>query len=425
MPHGRRAECVRGGGGLAASTCRAGCEDAAVHVLIAPDRYDGALSAPEVGAALAAGWERAAPHDVLATVPLSDGGPGLLDALAATLDGTLHAVVTTDPLGREVPASVLVTEPGGPTEGPDAGRRTAYVEAAQACGLHLLGEAERDPGVASSHGVGPLVEAALELGVLRLVVGVGGAATNDAGAGLLAALGVGTAARLARGGSDLVSVTEADLDGLDAARERLRGVDLVVATDVDAPLLGLKGTSAVHAERRGAAPEQAQSLENALGHFAAVVARVRPPARDLLSGTRLRPEREPGAGAGGGLAFALRLLGGRLVPGVDVVAEAVGLERYLAAADLAVTGLGRFDWESLRGTVCAGVAGAASRHGVPAVVVAGEALVGRREAMAAGLSGVYAVAERPAEVQASRADPAGALSRRVERVARTWSPPPR
>lgn len=386
-----------------------------MHVLIAPDGFAGSLTAGQAANALTAGWRRGAPHDVVATVPLSDGGPGFVDALAATLGGQVHAVVTTDPLGRDVPAGILVATD-------DSGRRTAYVEAAQAAGLHLLGDAERDPTRTTTFGVGSLLLAALELGATRIVVGVGGAGTNDAGAGLLASLGVGGPERLARGGLALTDVGPDDLDGLAAACERFRGVDLVAADDVESPLLGLKGTSAVFAAGKGASEQDAQALENALGHFASVVARVRPPARDLLSGALLRPEREPGAGAGGGLGYALHLLGARRVAGVEAVRDAVGFDRLLAAADLVVTGAGRFDWESLRGGVVVGVAEAAGRVGVPAVVVAGQALVGRREAMATGLSGVYAVAERPAELAVASADPAGTLAARAARVARTWSP---
>nr|WP_323098710.1 glycerate kinase [Intrasporangium sp. YIM S08009] len=385
-----------------------------VHVILAPDCYTGTLTAPQAAAAMADGWSRSAPHDALTLVPLSDGGPGFVDVLAASLGGEVLGVVTTDPLGREVPATVLlVDEPSG---------RTAYVESAQAAGLHLLAPDERDPTRTTTFGVGSLVLAALEAGARRIVVGLGGSGTNDAGAGLLAALGAGPRERLARGGLALAAVDADDVAGLDAARARLRGVELVVASDVDSPLLGLKGASAVFAAQKGASEEDAQRLENALGHFASVVARVRPPARDLLTGTAIRSEREPGAGAAGGLGYALFLLGARHASGVGAVLEAVGFDRLVAAADLVVTGEGRFDWQSLQGKVVVGVAEAAAAVGIPAVAVPGQAVVGRREAMAAGLSGVYPVAEKPADVAGSLADPAASLAARVARVARTWSP---
>lgn len=387
-----------------------------MHVLIAPDSFTGTLTAQQAADAIAEGWSWGAPHDVVARVPLSDGGPGFVEVLAANLDGEVLATVTTDPLGREVPAAILLVA--------DDGRRTAYVESAQAAGLHLLAGDERDPTITTTFGVGRLVLAALDAGADRIVVGLGGSGTNDAGAGLLAAVGLGPAERLGVGGVALRNVTADDVAGLEQARQRLRGVDLVAATDVDSPLLGLQGATAVFALQKGASDEDAHALENALGHFASVVGRAHPPPKDLLTGALLRPEREPGAGAAGGLGYALHLLGARRVSGVEAVLGAVGFDRLLAVADLVVTGEGRFDWQSLRGKVVVGVAEAAGRVGVPVVVIAGQALVGRREAMAAGLSGVYAVADRPDQLRAALGDPTGRLAARAERVARTWSPTP-
>src|SRR6478735_5476642 len=162
-----------------------------VHVVIAPDCYTGSLTAAQAADAIADGWARTAPHDVLSRIPLSDGGPGFIDVLAANLRGEIRAVVTTDPLGREAPATLLLVEgEAGPT---------AYVESAQAAGLHLLGPGERNPARTTTLGVGTLLLAALDAGARRVVVGLGGSGTNDAGAGLLAALGVGSVDGLARG----------------------------------------------------------------------------------------------------------------------------------------------------------------------------------------------------------------------------------
>lgn len=381
-----------------------------MHVLIAPDCFTGTLTAGQAAAALVDGWLRAAPHDTVEVVPLSDGGPGFVEVLASNLAGQMHAVVVADPLGRPVPATVFLVG------------ETAYLESAQSAGLHLLAPDERDPTRTTTFGVGELLRAALDLGARRIVVGLGGSGTNDAGAGLLAALGVGSRERLAAGGLALSATTAADLSGLDEARSRFRTVDLVIASDVDSPLLGLKGASAVFAGQKGASEEQAQALEGALGHFASIVARVRPPAKDLLTGTTMRPEREPGAGAAGGLGYALHLLGGRRVPGIEAVLVAVGFDERAARADLVVTGEGSLDWQSLHGKVVVGVAEAAARRGVAVIAVPGQSELGRRDAMAAGLSGVYPVVERPAQVEAALADPSGTLAARVTRVARTWSP---
>ena len=394
-----------------------------MHILLAPDCFTGTLTARQAADAMAEGWGRGAPHDALTLLPLADGGPGFLDAVHAGLGGELVPVTVSGPLGVATPAVVLMV--------PGAGGPVAYVESAQAVGLHLVPEPERDPTRTTSLGLGELLRAALDLGAARLVVGLGGSATNDAGAGLLA--GLGLPSRVLRGGGGgLGAVTSEDLAGLAALRRELAGVDLVIATDVDVPLLGLHGASAGFAAQKGASPEQAQELERALGAFAQVVGEavaedgVR---RSLLATGGDAPGRAttraltqlPGAGAAGGLGFALAALGGRVLPGADVVADAVGLEAAVAAADLVVTGEGCLDWQSLHGKVVHAVARQGLALGVPVVAVSGQVLLGRREWSAAGLAGVYAVAERPDEVAASTADPAGRLVARVERVARTWS----
>jgi len=385
-----------------------------VRVVIAPDRFAGTLTAAEAAEAIAAGWSQGAPHDELVLAPLSDGGSGFLDVLAAAVGGETLAMTVSDPLGRPVPAAVLVAGRGGVP--------TAYVEAGQACGPQLLVDEERDPTRATSSGAGELLRAALGTGARRIVVGVGPVATNDAGAGLLGVLGLGRPDRLQRGGLLLADLTTEDLRGLDEVVDRFRGVELLLATAGDLPLLGLQGTSAVHAEGRGATPEQGQSLEFALGHFADLVRRVRPQRADLLTGRAQRLDKESGAGVGGGLGYALLVLGGRRVSGVDVVLEAVGLRDAIWGADLVVTGEGTYDWQSLRDKVAAGVAQVALESGVPSILIAGQVSVGRREAMVAGLSGTYAVADRPRQVAAALADPAGTLSARASRVAATWSP---
>jgi glycerate kinase len=385
-----------------------------VRVLIAPDCFTGTLTATQAAEAMAAGWAASAPGDELTIVPLSDGGPGFLDVLERSLTAEVIAATVSDPLGREVPAAVLLTSRGGV--------RTAYVESAQAAGLHLLGADERNPALTSTWGVGTLLDVAVGAGAQRVVVGLGGSGTNDAGAGLLSALGAGPADALARGGLALAAVDEAAVAGLVEVRQRLAQVDIVIATDVDNPLLGLDGASAVYGPQKGASPELAQALEGALGRFADVAQRVLPPGRDLLRGMPRRVDREPGAGAAGGLGFGLLLLGGRRVSGVEEVLRAVGFADRVSATDLVLTGEGSFDWQSLHGKAVTGVAAAALERGVPAIVVAGQVLLGRRETMSLGISGCYAVADTPEQVEAAMADPVGTLTERVGRVARTWSP---
>lgn len=386
-----------------------------MHVLIAPDGFTGTLTATQAAEAIAAGWRRNAPDDLLTLVPLSDGGPGFIDVITESRPGDSSVVTVTGPRGGSVPAAVHVTTC-------DGGRRTAWVESAQAIGLHLLDASERDPGVTSTWGLGELLAAALEQDVQRIVVGLGGAGTNDGGAGMLAALGAGPRDVLGGGGAGLIATREGDLAGLAATRERFAGVEIVAATDVASPLLGLKGASAVFSERKGATPEQSQLLEGSLGHFVDQVRRVLPAGSDLLTGQERRLDREPGAGAAGGVGYGLMLLGAHRTSGVETVLEAVGLAPLLAAADVVITGEGCLDHQSMVDTVVAGVAELAATYATPVVALAGRVVIGRREAMSLGLSGSYAVAERYEDVERSMADPVGTLSDRAARVATTWSP---
>ncbi|AEE46322.1 glycerate kinase [Cellulomonas fimi] len=392
-----------------------------VRVLVAPDTFGSILTAREVAATVAAGWRDVAPADALDECPLADGGPGFVDTLHAALGGRLLPVTVPGPLGEPTPATLLlVDEPAG---------RTAYVESAQAVGLPLVPEDRRDPGRTTTRGVGALLVAARDAGARRVVVGLGGSSTNDAGAGMLVGAGLEVPAGLLdAGGGALGAVTAADLVGLRDLRARWRDVELVAATDVDVPLLGLTGASAGFAPQKGASPEQAQELERCLGSFAhaattALADELRP---DLLAGSRptsaaTRLTAAAGAGAAGGLGFGLALLGARVVPGGPFVADRVRLDERLAAADVVVTGEGRFDWQSLHGKVATEVAARALRHGIPTVVLAGEVQVGRRELSAAGITAAYAVGETPEEVRAALADPVATLRARAARVARTWS----
>lgn len=395
-----------------------------MRVLVAPDAFGGTLTAVQAAEAMAEGWRRSAPDDDVRLLPLGDGGPGLVAVLQASLRGELVPVAVTGPLGDEVPAALLrVDGPGG---------RTVYVESAHAVGLHLIPPDRRDPTRVTSAGAGELLLAARGLGASRVVVGLGGAGTHDGGSGMLAALGM-AAPPLRFGGGALTALRPDDVADLEGARAAVAGLDVVAAADVDVPLLGLHGASATYAADKGASPEQAQELERALGHLAALLGDLEPAAatagaRALLplgGAPGAAPRRWstlPGAGAAGGLGFGLAVLGARLLPGAHVVADAVGLADAVAGADLVLTGEGSLDGHSLHGGVVSAVAAAALERGVPTVVVAGQVHVGRREWGAAGISGVYAVSERPDARASSLADPAGDLASRVQRVARTWSP---
>ena len=368
-----------------------------MRVLIAPDKFAGTLSATEAAAAIAQGWQSEAPDDEVRLRPLSDGGPGFVDVIAKVLGAQVQMVSVTDPVGDEVPATFALHD------------GTAYIEVAQACGLDLLPDSQRDPEHTTSFGVGQLLRAAIRDGARTIVVGLGGTATNDAGAGMLAALGATADGALDAGGLPLRRVTEVDLQ---PAREAVAGVRLVAATDVDNPLLGLRGCSRNYAPQKGASEEQVMRLEAALENFHSATGR-RPDGKD--------PAVALGAGAGGGIGYALLHLGAERVPGISTVMEIVDLAGSVGWADLVITGEGRFDWQSLRGKVASGVAGLALADAKPCVVVAGEVSVGRREFSGIGVAAAYSAADAVGGVEASMADPAGALAAASARVARTWS----
>jgi glycerate kinase len=371
------------------------CHTQCVRVLICPDKFAGTLSAPETAAAIADGWS--APDELIRR-PLSDGGPGFVEVLAEALAGRRIPVPTVDPLGRPVEGEILL-----------AGN-TAYVESAQACGLHLLTKAERDPNVATSYGLGTLLLAAVEAGAAEVVIGLGGSAVNDAGAGMLAALGAApvdiAGYALPYGGAYLNAA--AALIG----PPRLRQVRLVAATDVDNPLTGLHGASKIYGPQKGASEEDIYRLDAALEQFAGVL-------EQEFGVTDL--QRQPGGGAAGGIGAALLALGGRVVSGIGLVSTLIGLEKELDAADLVITGEGSFDHQSLRGKVVAGIANGARDRGVPCVVLCGRNETGYREAASAGVTETHSLTDHFGSTEAALERPAQGLRELAGRLADQWS----
>jgi glycerate kinase len=374
----------------------------AMRVLIAPDKFAGTLTAVQAAEAIAAGWRRQAPGDELDLAPMADGGPGFVDVLHAALGGDLSAVTVSGPHGVPVPAVVLRVGD------------TAYVESAQAAGLHLVSGPESGSGsesgagsgsveTATSAGVGELVLAAVESGATTVVVGLGGSGTNDGGAGVLAALGATADGVLDGGPAALATVTTVDLA---PARARLAGVTLVAASDVDNPLTGLFGATKTFGPQKGLAEDRIAEVDGWLESFAAATDR--------------RTSLEKGAGAAGGIGYALLALGATREPGIALVAEAVSLASRARAADLVVTGEGAFDFSSRAGKVPYGVAGIASEALRPCVALAGQVLVGSREMRALGIESAYSLVELVGEERALGA-PADALADLAARVARTWS----
>jgi glycerate kinase len=384
---------LRTGDGVGEPGIAADCTLTPVRVLAAPDKFRGTATALEAARAIADGWRRARPRDRVEEVPLADGGEGTLDALVEALRGRRVPADVTGPLGGPVSAQFGLVDA--------AGGLTAVVEMAQASGFALVPRDRRDPTVTTTLGTGELVLAACsqEPPPASVIVCIGGSATNDGGAGMAQALGVrlldAGGRELGPGGAALAALDRIDASGLD---ERVRAVRFVVATDVDNPLVGRQGASAVYGPQKGATPEDVAVLDAALDHFADVV------RRDLGVDVRDRP----GAGAAGGLGAGLMaFLGAEVRPGVDVVMDAVGFARRVAWADLVLTGEGKLDRQSLRGKVPAGVLAAARRAGKPVAVVCGQAdiqlegvrvaslvaTVGRRRAFGDTLAAIREVAE--------------------------------
>jgi glycerate 2-kinase len=370
-----------------------------MRVLVAPDKFAGTLTAVEAADAIAAGWRRETADEIV-TVAMADGGPGFVDVLHTALGGDLLAVTVRGPLESRVPAMLLLVD------------GTAYVESAQACGLSLMpsvGTAAASAAVedGSTYGVGELVGEAIAAGARRIVVGLGGSGTNDGGAGLLAALGASSEPEgaLTAGVSGLSQLASVDIG---PARSRVADIDLVAATDVDNPLLGLRGATNVFGPHKGVAADRLIDVDGALTRFAHLAGREMADAK--------------GAGAAGGLGYALVLLGARREPGFATVAAAVGLADAIRAADLVLTGEGKLDWQSMSGKVVSGVAALAGEAMRPCVVIAGSVQMGARELRANGIESAYSLVEIVGD-EAARTDPAHSLATVAARVARTWSRP--
>lgn len=325
-----------------------------MKIVIAPDSFKESLSALEAAHAIEAGFREIFPDAVYVKVPVADGGEGTVEAMTAATNGRRVELQATGPLGRPVAAFYGLS--GGDNV-------IAVIEMAAASGLELVAPEDRNPLLATSRGTGDLIRAALDAGARRFILGVGGSATNDGGAGMLQALGVGLldaqGAQLAPGGAALAGLDRIDVSRLDP---RIKECIFDVACDVSNPLVGPTGASAIFGPQKGATPEMVAQLDANLRHYASVI------ARDLGQDVA----DIPGAGAGGGIAAAMLVfLDGRLRPGSEIVTDAVGLDEVVRDADLVVTGEGRIDSQTVNGKTPIGVARVAQRHGKPVIAIGG------------------------------------------------------
>jgi glycerate kinase len=365
-----------------------------MRVVIAPDKFKGSLTALEVAQAMARGVTRVDRRAEIDCVPMADGGEGTVQALVAATGGAIRDVRVTGPLGEPVVASFGLL----------GDRKTAVIEMASASGLWLVPAEQRDPLQATTRGTGELLLAAVEAGATRVIMGIGGSATNDAGTGLGQALGFrlldAEGREIGPGGGELGRLNRIERP---SSMSRLSAVEVAVACDVTNPLCGPQGASAVYGPQKGASPEMVARLDANLEHFAQVV------HRDL--GLDIRDQ--PGAGAAGGLGAGLVAFArGRLQKGVDLVIEAVKLKERLAGAELCLTGEGALDGQSAFGKTAVGVARLAHSLGCPTLAIAGAIGPGAEAVLEEGITAYFSICPGPIPL-------AEAMSRGAELVEKT------
>ena len=369
--------------------------------LCAPDSFKESLTAMEAARAMAQGIENADHDAEVRCLPMADGGEGTARALVDATGGSMRAVPVHDPLGRPVEGHFGLLADG----------TTAVVETAEASGLALLEAKERNPLIASSYGTGELMLAAVRSGAKRIIVGLGGSATNDAGAGLLQALGVRLLDKngndLAHGGAALANLTTIDISTMDPA---LKNVAITAACDVTNPLTGPTGAGAVFGPQKGASKDDVATLDAALAHFAQVI--------DSQLGVAVNDV--PGAGAAGGIGAALKgFLNAEFRPGIAIVIEQSGLDAAAQWADVVFTGEGSIDFQTKFGKTPAGVAETAKRHGKPVIAVAGHIGTGIDELHEVGIDAVFGIAPGAASLSELLADAAANVTRTTEQIVRT------
>jgi glycerate 2-kinase len=352
-----------------------------VRVVVAPNALKGSLTAFEAALAIARGLRAADSAVEIVSVPIADGGDGTSAVLRAAGDGVTRETIVPDPLGRPVRASFGLLDQG----------RTAVLDVATASGLTLLQAHEQDPLFCSSRGTGKLLSAALDAGVEHVILGVGGSATVDGGAGLLAALGVGlldeNGTPIPSGGAGLARLSRIDLSRVHPALARVK---LRVACDVDSPLLGPRGAALAFGPQKGATPQGVLELEHNLAHFA-----------DIIEHTTGRQVRQlASGGAAGGIAAGLfGVLGATLEPGIDLVLETVGFEQALLGADLVITAEGLLDVQSLRNKGPCGVARWSKRRAVPVMALVGGIADDVRLADFSDFAGIFSICQRPLSLE--------------------------
>lgn len=371
-----------------------------MKIVIAPQSFKGSLSAQEVAQAIAKGIKCVVADAETIMVPMADGGEGTVEALTYGSHGQIIATEVTGPLGEKVTAKWGIL----------GDSVSAVVEMAAASGITLVPPEKLNPLVATTYGTGELIRAALHAGCRRLIIGIGGSATNDGGAGMAQALGArfldGKGKELPWGGAALAKLSRIDISGLDT---RLAGCEVITASDVTNPLCGEQGASRVYGPQKGATGEMCQQLDEALANYAKVI------KRDL----GIDVMDIPGAGAAGGLGAGLiTFLGTKIIPGIEIVSEVVGLTDYLKEASLVFTGEGRIDTQTLFGKTVAGVAAKAKALNIPVVAIGGEVSGDYKELYQHGVDAAVSIAPGPISLKKSMANAEKLIADAAERALR-------
>lgn len=375
-----------------------------MHVLLCPDSFKGSLSSPAVANAMIAGIRQVDPQVTTEAIAMADGGEGMSDIVNTALDGQWRAARVHAPDGQWVRAGW----------GWDSVQRQAILDVASACGLDLVPEAKRDPWQLDTRGVGELILAALDAGATRILIGLGGSGTNDAGAGMLAALGAvfmdASGHRLAPSPAALADLARVDLSLLDA---RLPSIKLDFLTDVDNPLTGAQGASAVFGPQKGLSPSQVAPMDARLTAIARRIEASRPLRCDIDS---------PGMGAAGGLGFALgAVLGGARQMGSRYIADLVGLDAAIHRSDLVITGEGCLDGQTARGKVVAEVVRRANGFGKPVLAIAGSVNCTPEQIHEIGLAGALSLSNKEVSIAEAIARPAGLITERTAQAFHQWA----
>lgn len=371
-----------------------------MKIVIAPDSFKGSISARDLCASIRNGVLNVNPDAEVIELPLADGGEGTLENMVYSTDGKVCELEVRDPLERPIRASYGVLGDG----------RTVIIEMAQASGLPLLKEHERNPLIATSFGTGELIRHALDSGYRRFIIGLGGSATNDGGTGMLTALGAKflnqNGALLPSGGAALEELASIDVSGMDP---RLKESSFTIASDVTNPLCGPDGASAIFGPQKGATPDMVQRLDMALNRFGEIILNVK--------GVDMR--QVPGSGAAGGMGAALMaFLQAECKPGIEIVTEAIDFEKHIQNADLIITGEGKLDHQTLSGKVIAGVCRKAKPYGIPTIALCGEMELASDQMDQIGLKAGFSIVPKPCHLDEAMENAAVWAQERVEQIMR-------